>query len=122
MPARVAHARRCNARDAPLQIQEDEPTAFVTYDKFEKKMLAVMESQEFSPDTEDTLLQAFRVIDKEKRGYIEADKLRELLLKHGTAFREKEIEALMNDAKDIETGLIYYEDYVALLTGVAAMK
>ena len=43
------------------QIQEDEPTAFVTYEKFEKKMLEVLETQEFAPDTEDVLLQAFRV-------------------------------------------------------------
>ena len=45
----------------PMQIQEDEPTAFVTYEKFEKKMLEVLETQEFAPDTEDVLLQAFRV-------------------------------------------------------------
>ena len=44
-----------------LQISEDEPTEFVRYDKFEKKMLELLESQEFAPDTEDTLLQAFRV-------------------------------------------------------------
>ena len=44
-----------------MQIQEDEPTAFVTYEKFEKKMLEVLETQEFAPDTEDVLLQAFRV-------------------------------------------------------------
>ena len=43
------------------QIQEDEPTAFVTYEKFEKKMLEVLDTQEFAPDTEDVLLQAFRV-------------------------------------------------------------
>lgn len=43
------------------QMQEDEPTAFVTYEKFEKKMLSVIESQEYAPDGEDVLLQAFRV-------------------------------------------------------------
>ena len=43
------------------QVQEDEPTAFVTYEKFEKKMLEVLESGEFAPEGEDMLLQAFRV-------------------------------------------------------------
>lgn len=33
----------------------------MTYEKFEKKMLEVLETQEFAPDTEDVLLQAFRV-------------------------------------------------------------
>lgn len=36
-------------------------TAYVTYEKFEKKMLEVLETQEYAPDTEDVLLQAFRV-------------------------------------------------------------
>lgn len=74
------------------EIQEDEPTAFVTYEKFEKKMLQVLESQEFAPDTDDVLLQAFRAIDTEKRGYVDGDKMKELLLKYGTPFREKEME------------------------------
>lgn len=51
----------CRSPTCCAQIQEDEPTAFVTYEKFEKKMLEVLETQEFAPDTEDVLLQAFRV-------------------------------------------------------------
>jgi hypothetical protein len=42
-------------------MQEDEPSAFVAYDRFEQKMLELLESGEFAPDNEDTLLAAFRV-------------------------------------------------------------
>ena len=42
-------------------MQEDEPTAFVTYEKFEKKMLDVMIGGEYKPDIDDTLRQAFLV-------------------------------------------------------------
>ena len=57
-----------------------------------------------------------RAFDEEGRGYVEATKLREALITKGTPFREKEIEAFMEVAKDDETGRIYYEDYVALLS------
>ncbi|GLE05705.1 hypothetical protein PINS_up014751 [Pythium insidiosum] len=79
-------------RGLQAQMQEDEPSTFVTYDRFEKKMLEVMYTNEYAPDTDETLLAAFRVIDTEKRGYIEADVMRELLITKGTPFREKEME------------------------------
>lgn len=49
----------CN--NAGPQMQEDEPTDYVTYERFEKNLLEVLQSGEFAPDSEDTLLQAFRV-------------------------------------------------------------
>ncbi|ETN18145.1 hypothetical protein PPTG_03837 [Phytophthora nicotianae INRA-310] len=42
-------------------MQEDEPSTFVTYDRFEKKMLEVLYTNEYEPDTDETLLAAFRV-------------------------------------------------------------
>jgi len=100
-------------------IQEDEPTAFVTYEKLEKKLLEVLETGEYAPDSADVLLQAFRVLDPERKGYIEASRMEELLTTRGTPFREKELESFMSVAKDLETGNIYYEDYVAMLTDKA---
>ncbi|TMW55196.1 hypothetical protein Poli38472_013087 [Pythium oligandrum] len=97
------------------EMQEDEPSTFVTYDRFEKKMLEVMYTNEYAPDTDETLLAAFRVLDADKKGYIEADVMRELLITKGTPFREKEMEAFLSVAKDPQTGRIYYEDYIALL-------
>lgn len=92
------------------------PAAFVTYEKFEKKILRVLESQEYAPDPEDVLLQAFRTIDTERKGYVDADKMKRLLVgDFGTPFREKEVEAFLSVAKDLETGNIFYEDYIALV-------
>ena len=61
-------------------------------------------------------MQCFRAFDEDGKGWVEATKLREALITKGTPFREKEIEAFMEVAKDEETGRIYYEDYVALLS------
>ncbi|KAG7382237.1 hypothetical protein PHYBOEH_010556 [Phytophthora boehmeriae] len=99
------------------EMQEDEPSTFVSYDRFEKKMLEVLYTNEYEPDADETVLAAFRVIDTEKKGFIEAEVLRELLTTKGTPFREKEMEA-----KDPPTGRIYYEDYIALLTQALAPK
>ena len=41
--------------------------------------------------------------------------MRDMLTTKGVPFREKEIEAFTAVAKDLETGRVYYEDYVALL-------
>ncbi|RLN72350.1 hypothetical protein BBJ28_00021184, partial [Nothophytophthora sp. Chile5] len=43
------------------KMQEDEPSTFVTYDRFEKKMLEVLYTNEYEPDSDETLLAAFRV-------------------------------------------------------------
>jgi hypothetical protein len=39
----------------------------VTYERFEAKMLEILASGEWDPDSEDVLLQAFRVFDPEVR-------------------------------------------------------
>lgn len=74
-------------------MQEDEPNTCITYEKFQSKMIQVLTTNEYAPDTDDQLLAAFRVLDPEKRGYIETDVMRELLATKGTPFREKELDS-----------------------------
>lgn len=97
------------------EVQDDEPTGFVSYQKFEKKMLNLLATKEYDPDSGDMLLQAFRTIDTENTGYISSELLEELFTTRGTPFRPKELEAFMLVAKDPGTGNVYYEDYVAQL-------
>ena len=68
---------------------------FVTYEKFEKKMIEVLRDHEYEPDTDDRILRAFRVLDPERKGYLEAETMREILCTEGTPFREKEIEGAL---------------------------
>ena len=85
-------------------MQGDEPALYVMYDKFEAKMLDILENHEDEPDMDDTLLRAFRAIDTEGLGYVEADYMKDLLEKHGTPFRAKEVDSFLSRAKDMETG------------------
>ena len=96
-------------------LADDENSGFVSYEKFERKMLSILANREYEPDTIDVLLQAFRTIDTRLDGFIPADELETLLSQRGIEFRPKEIESFLAVAKDPETGNIYYEDYCALL-------
>ena len=98
------------------EMQDDDPTGFVSYRKFEKVMLNILATKEWEPDSTDLILQAFRTIDTEGKGFISADIMEELLSNRGTPFRPKELESFLNVSRDPETGNIYYEDYVALLS------
>jgi hypothetical protein len=50
-------------------MQEDEPTAFVTYEKFEKQMMTVLIEKQYQPDPEDRLRQAFLVLQLRTRRF-----------------------------------------------------
>ena len=67
---------------------------------------------------QDILMSAFKALDAEGRGYIESERMRELLCGMGTpAFREKEFEAFLKAAGDrTDSTKIYYEDYCAIMT------
>lgn len=103
-------------------MQEDEPTAMIGYDRFESKMLEIMNTVEYEPSNEETLLQAFRFLDPDNKGFIEPKAMRDLLITKGIPFREKEVQAFMAVAKDPETGNIIYENYVSLLAATASQE
>lgn len=97
------------------EIQEDEPTNFVYYEKFEKYMLEAIMKNEFEPDDSDTLLAAFRVLDPERKGYIEVDAMRQILMEQGIKFYDSEWAEFEHFAVDAETNVINYEEYVSRL-------
>ena len=102
-------------------LAHDEPVGFVAFEKFETTMLTLLVSDDkYEPDDDDALRQAFLALDKERNGYINAETMNHLLTTKGTPFRQKEIEAFMQGAKDPDTGRIYYDDYIAQLNSEAA--
>jgi Ca2+-binding EF-hand superfamily protein len=108
-----------NERQLVLEIlpdmQDDEPGGNVTFKKFEQKMLQLIATKQFEPDSSEVLLQAFRALDTEQNGYLSAEALETLLTSKGAGFRPKELEQFFLVAKDPETGNIFYEDYIAVL-------
>ena len=54
--------------------------------------MSILVNRQHEPDTIDVLLQAFRTVDTDNRGYIVADEFEELLKKKESApFRNKEV-------------------------------
>ena len=79
-------------------------------------MSRILLENQYPRDSEDKLLRAFRTLDPDNKGYIEAEKLRNLLTTHGERFSQEEIDDFLSFASDSESGLMHYEDYVMQVT------
>ncbi|CEO97256.1 EF-hand domain-containing protein [Plasmodiophora brassicae] len=97
------------------RIREDEDSHFIKYDRFETMMVDVIKNRDFEPDLEDIVLQAFKVIDHERKGFVSDYRMIQLLSSNEYKFRQKELEQFLKVAKDDNNDKIYYEDYVAIL-------
>ena len=97
------------------QLEGDEPSDFIKYDKFENYMLNVLVTNEYEPNPSEHLLAAFRVLDPEGKGYIRKDVMKTLLTTQGIPLRPREYDSFIQAAQDKSGQYIYYEDYVAKL-------
>ena len=97
------------------QLEGDEPSDFIKYDKFEPYMLNVLMINEYEPNPAEHLLAAFRVLDPEGKGYIKKDVMKELLTTKGIHLRPREYELFITFAQDPSGQYIFYEDYVTKL-------
>jgi len=107
-------------QDVLRECMDDEHSSVVTYEGFEKMMLRCLMDHEYDPDDAETLLGAFRVLDPDKKGWIDTEVMRKYLTDGMNGFKEKDMSEFLEFSKDKETGessRIYYEDYVAKLTG-----
>ena len=98
-----------------VKLEDDEPSEFIKYEKFEPYMLDVLMKNEFEPSPAEHLLAAFRCLDPSNTGQIKIDVIKELLTTKGIQLREKEYEPFINFAQDKSGKFVEYEDYVAKL-------
>lgn len=52
---------------ATLQMEEDEPTGFVKYEKFEPVVVKAIEDNEIPTDSEEDVIRAFRALDTDNK-------------------------------------------------------
>ncbi|TPX37225.1 hypothetical protein SmJEL517_g00851 [Synchytrium microbalum] len=95
----------------------DEPTAFVTFDKFSTVALKIL-AEPPPRDDEETLYRAFVTLDEHKRGYLTPDELRIHLCGKGEVFVDEEMDEMLASCVDAD-GKIYYEDFVRLLAAAS---
>merc|ERR1711988_2048959 len=102
-------------RDLITECEEEEgegATGFIRFERFERMMSRVLLENQYPRDSEEKLLRAFRTLDPNGLGYVEADKIKTLLTTHGERFSQEEIDDFLHFAVDSETGNLHYEDYV----------
>ncbi|KAJ3300248.1 Dynein regulatory complex protein 8 [Borealophlyctis nickersoniae] len=77
------------------EMEEDEPTGYVTYEKFFKVAMRVLTSNTYARDDEEKLYRAFLALDAEKKGYLTPDELRGFMTGEGEPFTTEEIDEML---------------------------
>ncbi|KAJ2999954.1 Dynein regulatory complex protein 8 [Globomyces sp. JEL0801] len=82
------------------QMEEDEPTGYITKEKFNAVCTSIMSSKYPEKDDEETLYRAFQALDIEKKGYLLPDDLKRYMTSQGEVFTTEEIEEMLAACTD----------------------
>ncbi|XP_010877966.1 dynein regulatory complex protein 8 [Esox lucius] len=102
--------------DIIAEIEEEEPTGYICFEKFLPTMTTVLMERRFRPIPEDLLLQAFEVLDQQKKGHLEPEELTKYLTQEGEPFTPEEMEEMMSAALDPDRNVIFYKDFVSMMS------
>ncbi|XP_026855658.2 dynein regulatory complex protein 8 isoform X3 [Electrophorus electricus] len=102
--------------DIIAEVEEEEPTGYIRFEKFLPTMTKVLMEHKFRPIPDDLLLQAFEVLDQQKRGYLEPEELSKYLMQEGETFTQEEMEEMLSAALDPDKNVIFYKDFVGMMT------
>ncbi|XP_026234116.1 dynein regulatory complex protein 8 [Anabas testudineus] len=104
-----------NLHDFIAEVEEDH-TGYIHLDRFLPAMTKVLLENKFPSIPEDLLLQAFEVLDKEKKGYLEPEELTKYMTQEGEPFTQEEMDEMLTALTDQEKNHIYYKDLISQLT------
>uniref|UniRef100_A0A3B3ZCC8 EF-hand domain-containing protein n=1 Tax=Periophthalmus magnuspinnatus TaxID=409849 RepID=A0A3B3ZCC8_9GOBI len=102
---------QADLHDFIAQVEEDH-TGFIHLEKFLPVMTNVLLEKRFPPIPEDKLLQAFEVLDKEKKGYLEQEELTKYMMQEGEVFTQEEMDEMLTALTDQKDNVIYYKDVI----------
>ena len=77
-----------------------------------EKFVSIVNRREYDVDTEEELLNAFKIFDKEGNGLINLNELKNIMLKVGKNLSESEIDEMLRDADIDMDGFINYEEFI----------
>ncbi|XP_010971858.1 dynein regulatory complex protein 8 isoform X1 [Camelus dromedarius] len=101
--------------DLIAEVEEEEPTGYIRYEKFLPVMTEVLLERRYRPIPEDILLRAFEVLDPAKRGFLSKEELIKYMTEEGEPFSQEEMEEMLSAAIDPESNTIHYKDYIAMM-------
>ncbi|XP_034079784.1 dynein regulatory complex protein 8 isoform X1 [Gymnodraco acuticeps] len=106
---------QADLHDLIAEVEEDQ-TGYIHLDSFLPVMSKVLLEHKFPPIPEDLLLQAFEVLDKEKKGYLEHEELTKYMTQEGELFTQEEVDEMLTALADHEKNVVYYKDLINQLT------
>uniref|UniRef100_A0A8C0JNE1 EF-hand domain-containing protein n=1 Tax=Canis lupus dingo TaxID=286419 RepID=A0A8C0JNE1_CANLU len=101
--------------DLIVEIEEEEPTGYIRFEKFLPVMTKVLLEKRYRPIPEDILLRSFEVLDPSKRGFLTKEELIKYMTEEGEPFSQEEMEEMLSAAIDPESNSIRYKDYIAMM-------
>lgn len=75
--------------------------------------LLILSKEMKDKDIQNLLFEAFYVLDQESLGYVESERLRELLMYNGFKYDEEQVECFMKEADPKGEGKVYYFDFIS---------
>nr|XP_040055180.1 dynein regulatory complex protein 8 isoform X1 [Gasterosteus aculeatus aculeatus]XP_040055189.1 dynein regulatory complex protein 8 isoform X1 [Gasterosteus aculeatus aculeatus] len=94
-----------------IKIAEvEDQTGCINLEKFLPAMTKVLMEHKFPSVPEDLLLQAFEVLDKENKGYLEPEQLAKYMTQEGELFTQEEMDEMLTALADHENNRVYYKD------------
>ncbi|XP_075845397.1 dynein regulatory complex protein 8 isoform X3 [Microtus pennsylvanicus] len=75
--------------DFIAEVEEEEPTGYIRYEKFLPVMTRVLLERKYRPIAEDVLLRAFEVLDPAKRGILTKEELIKYMTEEGLGSQER---------------------------------
>ena len=80
-----------------------------------EEFLNLMTRNSQETQTEDEVINAFRVFDKEGNGLISSAELKHIMMTIGDKMTEEEADEMVNEADIDEDGMINYEEFVRMM-------
>ncbi|XP_036869592.2 dynein regulatory complex protein 8 [Manis javanica] len=101
--------------DLIAEIEEEEPTGYIRYEKFLPVMTKILQERRYRPIPEDILLRAFEVLDQSKCGFLTKEELIKYMTEEGEPFSQEEMEEMLSAAIDPESNSVHYKDYITMM-------
>ncbi|XP_058484783.1 calmodulin-like protein 4a isoform X1 [Solea solea] len=95
-----------------LQVHKIEKTGELDFSSF----LTMMHRQKQQEDPKTEILEALRMTDKQKKGFISASELRAKLTMLGEKLTDREVDELFREANVKSNGTINYEEFTKMVT------
>lgn len=84
----IVRSLRCCPTEGELhdilaEVEEEEPTGYIRFEKFEPVMLKTLLERRYKPAPEDQIMKAFEVLDQENKGYLTTEELTKYMTEEG---------------------------------------